>query len=121
MKLDWDCVRQILGVIEAQPGVTCQLHPREVTGWDEVTVSGHMRLLEQHGLIEARCVDMQDGTVFCVALGLTWEGHELVAKLNSPALWARVRKIAGQKGLELSLDVVKAIAAVVIEQMARRS
>jgi len=120
MKLDWECIRQILGAIEAQPGVTCQLHPREVTGWDQATVSGHMRLLEEHRLIDARCVDLQDGTMFCVALGLTWEGHELIAKLNSPALWNRVQKIAGQKGLELSLDVVKAIAAAVLDRMVKR-
>lgn len=120
MKLDWDCVREILVAIEAEPNVTCQLHPRRVRGWDEDLVSGHMQLLHERGLISARCVPLGDDRVFCVATGLTFEGHELLGKLNSSPLWSGIKRLAREKGLELTLDLVKTLAPIVLAAIAKR-
>lgn len=119
MKLNWDCIREILVAIEAEPFVTCQLHPRRVRGWDEDEVSGHMYLLREHGIITAKCVPLGDDRVFCVATGLTFEGHELLGKLNSSALWLGIKRLAHEKGLEVTFDLVKTLAPIVLSALAK--
>jgi len=119
MKLSWDCIREILVAIEAEPHVTCQLHPRRVRGWDEDEVSGHMYLLHERGIITAKCVPLGDDRVFCVGTGLTFEGHELLGKLNSPPLWLGIKRMAHEKGVEVTFDLVKTLAPIVLAALAK--
>lgn len=117
MKRDWDCVRAILTMLEEQSSSTSMLQPKDVLGWDVDTVSYHMSLLEQAGLIEAVCQRRPNAAVFCLGSSLTWSGHELLENMRRPETWNRVRSVATEKGIELSLDAIKAIGAWGVHQV----
>ncbi|MGH8472991.1 MAG: DUF2513 domain-containing protein, partial [Gammaproteobacteria bacterium] len=51
----WELIRQILRKVEDKPDTQGLVHPNQFTGYAEETVSYHMWLLDQAGLIEATC------------------------------------------------------------------
>ncbi len=117
MKRDWECVRAILAQLEAKPDSASVLHPRDVEGWPTEVVSYHMLILNQARLIQASCRSAPGAPIFCVALGLQWEGHELLDLFRKPEQWNRVRAVAVEKGIEVSFESIKTIAAWVLQQM----
>lgn len=117
MKRNWDCVRAILHELEEQPLPSCALQARAIEGWDEQVVAEHMRLLAEHGLIEAAVKQLGDGRLFAVAHRLTWDGHELLGKLDSKPLWNAVRKVASERGLELTLEMIVLLAAKIAKDL----
>lgn len=115
MKRDWNLVRQILLKLEDKPDTQGTIHPNQFSGWDEETVSEHLRLLDQAGLIEAICDKPNRNTpTFCMARNLTWVGHEFLDAVRSDSAWNRIGHVAKEKGLELSLDTIKQIASALL-------
>jgi hypothetical protein len=41
---------------------------------------------------------------------LTWKGHEYLESVRSDTLWSDVKKTAREKGVDLTIDLVKALA-----------
>jgi len=117
MKRDWDLIRQILLKLEDKPGTTGVAHPNQFSGWDEETVSHHMDLLRQAGLIEATTKPGHNAPTFCLARNLTWAWHEFLDSIRSDTAWHRIDGVAKEKGIELSFDAIKRIAAYLIESV----
>lgn len=115
MKRDWNLVRQILLKLEDKPDTTGVIHPNQFSGWDEETVSEHIRLLNEAGLIEAQCNRHHHNLpTFCLARNLTWAGHEFLDAVRSDRAWHRIGQVAKEKGLELSFDTIKQIASALL-------
>ena len=114
MKRDWDLVRQ--GLLSLEQTETGQLMPSDVPGWDAQAVSYHMRLLDEAGLIRARCISTNAG-LSCVGLSLTWSGHELLDSIRTNTVWNRIKGLVREKGLDLSFEVVKDAARSVLAAM----
>ena len=57
MQRDWDVVRKILLKLEEIGNTTSHLEPNQVNGYDPELMSYHMQLLDEAGLIKARCID----------------------------------------------------------------
>ncbi len=76
MTRDWDLIRALLLKLEQKPDSQGFIHPNALPAWDEETVSYHIRLLAQAGLIEATCKESTQAKVFCLAINLTWDDHE---------------------------------------------
>lgn len=76
-----------------------------------------MRLLDEAGLINARSLGPATAAQACVGLSLTWDGHEFLDKVRSETVWAKVKGLAKDKGLDLSIDVIKLAAKMAIEAM----
>ena len=112
MKCDWELVRQILKAMEAMEGGPLQ--PGDVLGGDEATVSYHLRIMGEAGLIQVKCVGT-GARLHCMGVSLTWAGHEFLDAIAKPDLWNRIKGVVREKGLDLSFDVVKAAAKAVIE------
>ena len=117
MKRDWDCIRAILQALDGREETRGFLHPGKVTGWSEETVSYHMLVLNEAGLIEATCKDSKSIPIFCMASRMTWQGHELFDKLNSETLWRRILSTAKDKGLSLSFEAITILAKKTIESL----
>jgi len=105
MRRDWGCIRAILEGCEAlDPGA--MLAPGTLPGFSEDAVVGHIRLLDEAGLIEG----YTRGQGALLAARLTWSGHEFLSLLRSKTLWERVKTEAKDRGLALSFDLAGALA-----------
>jgi hypothetical protein len=60
-------IRQILRKLEQKANPQGVLHPSQYSGYDENTVSYHMNLPRQAGLIEANCKQHGNAPVFYIA------------------------------------------------------
>jgi len=119
MKRDWDLVREILLKLEACESARGQLQPGEFAGRDEELVSYHVRILMEAGLIEGECSKATGRPLHCTAHSLTWEGHELLDRVRSHAAWNKIKGVAREKGLDMTLDVIKLAAKTVLESLLR--
>lgn len=108
MRRDWDLVRRILLALEESEGGN--LTPDRVTGFDQDTVCYHMEIMRQAGLIDARVIQGA-----CVALSLTWKGHEFLDGIRKDMVWNKVKARAREAGIGLTTDVVVAPAKKVME------
>lgn len=112
MRRDWDCIRAILEACEGlEEGAL--LAPGTLPGFSEDQVAGHIRLLDEAGLVEG----YPKGAGAMFARRLTWNGHELLSVLRSKALWSRVKTEAKDRGLALSFDLVRALAGKFINDL----
>lgn len=117
MQRDWDVVRKILLKLEEIGDTRSHLSPHQVNGYDSELVSYHIRLLDEAGLIRARCSKTLNAPLHCDALSMTWQGHELLDQIRQDTVWQKVKRTAGEKGLDLSLDVILSIAKNIIGSM----
>lgn len=111
MKRDWDLIRHILLTCEEAPP-SKRLNPQDFGTTDKAVLFEHVRMLADAGYLDARLMAFhtgQSGGEF-VILNLLWDGHDLLAKMKSDAWWSKIKKVAADKGLSLTLDVIKAVA-----------
>jgi hypothetical protein len=116
MKRDWDCIRAILLGLEGLGDESARLGSNAVAGFDGQTSAYHISLMIDAGLIEGTCITPagSDDTKFCYAFRMTWAGHELLDAIRSNSIWHSVKSAAREKGLSLTFDIVKALAAHVV-------
>lgn len=117
MKRDWDVVRKILIKLEDISDSASYLEPDQVNGYDEQLVSYHMRILDEAGLIEAKCSRGMSTPLHCRAQRMTWNGHEFLDQIRQDNVWNKVKGGAREKGLDLSLDVIVELAKTIIFSM----
>lgn len=83
MKLDMDMVRSIL---ETQEADTRYEEPIHAFGKEE---SAHYRLLVEAGFVRSTGKMPHD-----YAVGLTWEGHQLLADLRRKGVWSKLKSLS---------------------------
>lgn len=109
MKRDWDLVRRIMVDLESLPA-NGELDAGNVEGYEKPVVAYHMEMMQEAGLIKGISVSTFVGLDF-IAQSLTWEGHELLNKIRQDTTWKKIKGWATAKGLDLTIDVIKAGAA----------
>ncbi len=119
MKRDWDLVREILLKLEECETARGRLNPGEIAGRDEELVSYHIQILMEAGLIVGECSLSIGRPLYCTAGRLTWAGHELLDQVRSHAAWNRIKGVAREKGLDMTLEVIKAAAKIILETVLR--
>lgn len=105
MVRDMDLIRDILRVIEQDPtfdNTQERTFPLEELGMDESRydeVNYHVTLLVTSGFVNAtRC-----GLDMPWVRGLTWEGHELIADISDPDVWAKTKeRMKGLSGVGIA-------------------
>jgi hypothetical protein len=113
MKRDWDVIREVLIEVEA-----LDTHTRDKAEYSierrkpsETDAKAEQALLlHKAGFIAGIDASTFDGPAV-MAPELTWAGHELLETMRSKPVWERIKKIAADKGIELSFDAVKLLAA----------
>jgi len=109
MKRDWDVVRRVLTEIEEGDRHTLQYHENK-----DAAVTAHAFLLLDAGYITAVNATTLDGRAL-ISPELTWAGHELLDTIRSKTVWERIKQLAKEKGIELTFDSVKLLAAKALE------
>ena len=117
MERDWNIIRAILQQLENKESYGDVLRPESVKGYDVELVSYHMHLLNQAGIIDAKCQSRSSGkgSIFCLGMNLTWEGHELLDSIKSDSAWNRLQKLLREKSIDLSYQAVKTAAVHIIK------
>lgn len=118
MQRDWDLIRRILLTIEAAPAAA-KLTPDGFEEPNKTVLFEHVKLLSQASLIDARLLADSTGAgggMFLIH-GLTWEGHDLLAKIKAEGAWEKIKNLAKEKGIELSVEAIKATAKIVLSNM----
>ena len=70
-----------------------------------------MSLLIEAGLVNGQMVHtIGPGVKDFLAFRLTWDGHEFLDAIRNDTVWARTKKVFLDKGVEMTFDLVKAIA-----------
>lgn len=116
MTRDWECIRAILAALDEKGDASSPLPPDRIAGYDRETVSYHMNLLIEAGLIEGRSLRSAGGP-YCMAQAMTWEGHELLDKIRSEKIWNRVKTMAREQAVPLSFQAVKILAGRALETL----
>lgn len=107
MKRDMDLCREILRRLEALPEPE-NFAPITIDGQSPETVSYHIKMLWEAGLIEAldlRTIGDYDYRAQC----LTWEGHEFLEGARDEGMWKKAKDTALSKSGGLTLEVLKAV------------
>lgn len=117
MQRDWNIIRAILQQLEEKETYGDVIRPDSVKGYDAELISYHMHILDQAGIIDAKCQSQRsgNGSIFCLAMNLTWEGHELLDSIKSDSAWNRLQKLLREKSIDLSYQAVKTAAAYMIK------
>ncbi|MGB7194891.1 MAG: DUF2513 domain-containing protein [Collimonas pratensis] len=135
MKRDWDLLRKQLTDIEEELDVFADL-PIEPKWegderWEEfeprdkefraiqARILGHLELLINSGYIDG--VEVQRGADGHFSLGvssprLTMSGHDLLNTMRSTTIWESVKSTAKTKGIELTFEVIKALAGLALKK-----
>ncbi|MEH6498204.1 MAG: DUF2513 domain-containing protein [Pseudoalteromonas distincta] len=116
MKRDWDIIRKVL--IEVQNLSLTERDQSEYAadGLEADLETSHVFLLYDAGFLTGIRTDTMDGRgVMCP--DLTWQGHDLLASIESKPVWDRVKQMATDKGLDLSFETVKLLASKALAQI----
>lgn len=119
MKRDWDTIRSVLEEIEGlgeQQFQGAQYSYGQETPAGETERVRHLLLLRDAGFVKGVSFDSLGGPGLA-SPELTWEGHELLDTIRSKTVWTKVKSMAKDKGLELSLDAVRALGKVALDQV----
>lgn len=111
-----DLFRDILLEIEAQPAgkLIDEIKCPDKHSIEEVL--GHLRLIEQAGLIDGQ-VQFFDGGAFVAIHGLSNEGHDLLDSIRGEAVWQKTKERVEEVGGSVALDTLKAIAGAVTAKL----
>ncbi len=132
MKRDWELIRKLLLDIEEEknPFSDIPVKPNfKDQDWDtyekqldefhaiEARVFGHLELLVNAGYIDGLTVIRSLDGMFSYGLHsprLTMEGHDLLDTMRSSGIWEKIKATAKTKGIELTVDAIKALGNFVI-------
>ena len=133
MKRDWDLIRELLTGIEEDKDIFANL-PDEPS-WGDISEEeflklqaayltfsrrffGHLELLVESGYVDGIQLSRSADGRFSYGLSdprLTMIGHDLLDTMRSETVWEKVKSTAKSKGIELTLDSIKALASWAIK------
>lgn len=122
MKRNWDTIRLILTKVEGKHDSSYALllqHFEPFDNLDQFEISYHVRLLLEIGLVEGRIDGPVGGgkpATFAI-LRLTWAGHEFLDSIRSDTVWNKTKETLTTKGLDMTFETIKAVAAAAMTSM----
>ncbi len=135
MKRDWDLIRKQLTDVEEENDLFSDMPATPFWGDQEEEVYvqqlkvhraiegrffGHLELLVDNGYIDGLQVLRSGSGTFDYSYHsprLTMAGHDLLDTMKSTTIWEKIKATAKSKGLELSLDAIKALGAVALKSV----
>lgn len=119
MKRDMELCRKILFKIEGntKAGIIFDLN---IEGYEKAEIMYNCQLLHEAGLIKGYKRYWRGETSpkggFSVG-DLTWEGHDFLDNIREETVWNKIKDVVAQKGITLTIEIIKEIAPSVILQM----
>lgn len=112
MKRDWDVIREVLTEVEGLTSAD-RIRKQYASGdlgdgtADDPKVE-HAFMLFDAGLLSGKSSNGNNGRVVFLP-ELSWEGRDLLDTMRSKPVWDRIKVVAQEKGIELTVDAVKAL------------
>jgi len=107
MKRDMDLVRTILLTVE-EKGPPRGFMQLDLPGYDPETVSHHVLLLGEAGLLEVlnrKLLNYFEVMPKC----LTWAGHEFLDAARNDTVWNKAKEVVKEKGGAIPFEVLKVL------------
>lgn len=119
MKLDIDCVRDVLLDLETFPIGCYTLHDLKVSvgkhGANNVLYT--LSKLKEAGYINAEIACWESGTIDCYGVyNMTFSGHQFLETIRANKVWVKTQGILNQIGSH-SFDLVKQVASAILSQL----
>jgi len=105
MKRDMELIRKILITIEESDKTQGEI-PLKFDGYLDEQVSYHVKILHDHGLINAINASSLDGLNW-MTTGLTWAGHDYIEAIKDEKRWQKVKEWVMNNGKILTLETIK--------------
>lgn len=123
MRLDPDCIRDILFTVEENTGYrTFMRYPKESQTYEKLekhpieTVLYHIKQCEMSGLLTKVDWFLDGG---CLIYDLTPYGHEFLANIRSDTNWNKTKEVAqkvGSQSLQVLMQVAVNVATALINK-----
>lgn len=119
MERDWDVIREVLAEVEA-----LDVGADRNQGYDldpskpyiEQTKAYHAFMLKDAGFITGVSAERMRKKGLR-SPELTWRGRELLDTLRSRPVWEKIKQLAQEKGLSLTLDTVMVLGGVALKKI----
>lgn len=113
MRRDMETVRRILRAAADAPGPV-RVSALVTDADDALKVSEHVVIMREAGLICATLAPPGRGPYTSGTVDrLTWEGQDMLAAIDDPGTWERVKARLASVGGDCALSVIKAVAVSV--------
>lgn len=120
MKLDHDCIRNILIWVEdnvqlGNPRYTDDLIDALKDNWSQSEVIYCVAQLDEAGLLDGGAV-IQGSSISLNSINkLTWNGHEYLDNIRDDRVWKKAKDTVFSKVSSASLSIFTSVAAKVVE------
>ena len=127
MKLNHECVRQIMLTIESDIPYSEQMHKGELLkhknlkDFNESEILYSILRINEAGFINCRIHEGDNNSIYLLFLyNLTWSGHQFLDNIRDPEVWRKTKSVTS-KFASASLTLISNIAAEVIVRMIDKS
>jgi len=86
------------------PGATLQ--HCEYPEYDQKTISEHVRLLIDAGLVQGKVTDMLGGRVHFYVSALTWTGHDFLDAARDATIWRKAKDTVLKPTASITFDLL---------------
>lgn len=116
MKRDWDVIRRVL--LELQDMSRAEINDLQyyMDNDEDDIETAHVFMLCDAGFLQGIYNETLAGR-FLLSPTLTWQGHELLAQMESKPVWDMVKAKSAEQGVVMSFDVVMLLAKQAIKQL----
>jgi Hypothetical protein (DUF2513) len=110
LKRDMNLIRQILLVVEGKSNQALEdlTKTHQFSGNEPNSVTYHVKLLNQAGLLEGMCIphfSAENSSTWLVE-SLTWAGHEFLDAARDETVWKKITKSIGTELKSVSFDIL---------------
>lgn len=118
MKLNNDCVRDLLLFIEGNTSVNNIISIRniELNSYDNEDLVYTAMKLEEAGYIKAKISKFLDGSADVYVTELTWNGHKFLDNIRDDGVW-KTTKEKISKFSSVSLSIIENVASQVLTNL----
>lgn len=122
MKLNKDCVRDLMLYVEDNLSFGSQLDVSQIDNLDYSTedISYTALKLYEAGYINALISDYIDGSSYILIQSITWSGHKFLDNIRDGKIWSTTKSIAS-KFSSVSISMIENIASQVITNLINKS
>ncbi len=121
MRLNNDCVRDLLLTIEEEVGIDeyISIENTQIKDYSSDDLLYTALKLQEAGYINAKVTNCLDGSVSVDIFSLTWDGHKFLDNIRDNEVWSKTKSIVA-KFSSVSLGIVSNVAAQVILAMIKQ-
>lgn len=118
MKLNNDCVRDLMLLIEEEVGLNEYLSIRKIEFKNYTTeeLIYTSKKLKEAGYINAEIEDYLDGGHEAYIYSLTWQGHKFLDNIRDDGVWKTTKGIIS-KFSSVSISIIENVASQVITNL----